>query len=144
MKISKKGLELIKKFEGFETKAYLCQAGVWTIGYGHTKGVKEGMVITQEQADSYLMEDTTSAQDAVNRISGLNQNQFDALVSLAFNIGNSAFLNSTAFRLAKMNPNDPDIGRAIRMWNKIRVSGELVVSSGLSRRRKEESDLYFS
>ena len=91
MKISNKGLELIKRFEGCRLVAYQDSGGVWTIGYGHTKGVTAGQNITQAQADAFLVDDCGKAEAAVNKYYDryhFNQNQFDALVSFAFNIGN--------------------------------------------------------
>lgn len=90
MKISNKGLELIKRFEGCRLAAYKDSGGTWTIGYGHTKGVTAGQTITQAQADAFLVEDCGKAESAVNKYMekyNFNQNQFDALVSFAFNIG---------------------------------------------------------
>lgn len=90
MKISNKGLELIKRFEGCRLAAYKDSGGTLTIGYGHTKGVTAGQTITQAQADAFLVEDCASAEAAVNKYQSkynFNQNQFDALVSFAFNIG---------------------------------------------------------
>lgn len=90
MKISQTGLELIKRFEGCRLVAYKDSGGTLTIGYGHTKGVTAGQTITQAQADAFLVEDCASAEAAVNKYMSkynFNQNQFDALVSFAFNIG---------------------------------------------------------
>lgn len=90
MKISNAGLDIIKKYEGCELEAYRCPAGVWTIGYGHTKGVKKGMKITAAKAESYLKADCKSSEKAVNKYMkkyNFNQNQFDALVSFTFNCG---------------------------------------------------------
>lgn len=90
MKISNKGLELIKRFEGCRLVAYRDSGGVWTIGYGHTKGVTAGQNITQAQADAFLVDDCGKAEAAVNKYQSkynFNQNQYDALVSFAFNIG---------------------------------------------------------
>ena len=92
-KLSQTGLNLIKQFEGCRLAAYKCSAGVWTIGYGHTSGVAAGQTITQAQADAYLRQDCEKFERYVNnptyvRITEqLNQNQFDALVSFAFNCG---------------------------------------------------------
>ena len=92
-KIGQAGLNLIKQFEGCRLFAYQCAAGVWTIGYGHTAGVKKGMTITQAQADAYLKQDCRKFESYVNSAAyvpitaNLNQNQFDALVSFAFNCG---------------------------------------------------------
>ena len=144
MIISKKGLDLIKEFEGYRDKAYKCPAGVWTCGYGHTNGVKRDTVCTPEEAEEWLREDVGWAEKSVSNINGLNQNQFDALVSLTYNIGGSAFKNSTVCRLAKQNPDNPAISSAIKMWNKIRVNGRLQVSKGLQNRRAKEAALYFS
>lgn len=90
MKISKAGLDIIKRYEGCRLEAYKCPAGVWTIGYGHTKGVKRGMKITAAKAESYLKSDCKSSENAVNKYMkkyNFNQNQFDALVSFTFNCG---------------------------------------------------------
>lgn len=90
LKISDGGIALIKKFEGCRLTAYQDAVGVWTIGYGHTSGVKRGQTITQAQADSYLRADCGTAEKAVNGYDSKyhwNQNQFDALVSFTFNCG---------------------------------------------------------
>ena len=93
MKISEKGLQLIKEFEGYEGKAYLCPAGVWTIGYGHTQGVEENDMCSVEEASEFLKKDVEKAERAVNELvkHELNQNQFDALVSFVFNLGRDRF-----------------------------------------------------
>lgn len=86
MKISNNGISLIKQFEGCKLKAYRCPAGVPTIGYGHTKGVKMGQAITQEQAEEYLREDLEKYENNVMKYFNKykwNQNEFDALVSFA-------------------------------------------------------------
>ena len=91
--IGKAGLALIKRFEGCRLAAYQCAAGVWTIGYGHTSGVRKGQTITQAQAEEYLRQDLRKFENYVNnpayvpQTAQLNQNQFDALVSFAFNLG---------------------------------------------------------
>lgn len=89
MKTSKAGIDLIKKFEGCRLKAYKCAAGVWTIGYGHTKGVKANDTITQEKAEEMLLSDIAKYEANVNSFKNynFNQNQYDALVSFAFNVG---------------------------------------------------------
>lgn len=101
MKVSQAGLELIKEFESCELTAYQDGGGVWTIGWGHTRGVKEGMTCTQEQADAWLREDTADAEEDVNLYvrGALKQGQFDALVSFVYNIGGSQFRKSTLLRL---------------------------------------------
>lgn len=90
--VSKNGIDLIKKFEGCRLKAYKCPAGVWTIGYGHTKGVKANQKITKEEAEKLLKEDLQKYVDHVRYYDktygyNFNQNQFDALVSFAYNLG---------------------------------------------------------
>ena len=98
MKTSSKGVSLIKSFEGCRLKAYKCPAGVWTIGYGHTAGVKEGDTITQRQADDYLRNDLEKYEKAVMNYDGVyhfNQNQFDALVSFTYNCGVGNLKNLT-------------------------------------------------
>lgn len=88
MNINDDGLKLIEEFEGLRLSSYQDSVGVWTIGYGHTKGVKSGQTITQEQAENFLREDVSQAEDAVNRLGlPLNANQFSALVSFTFNLG---------------------------------------------------------
>lgn len=92
METSKNGLNLIKQFEGCHLTSYKCPAGVWTIGYGHTQGVTEGQSITQEQAETFLKEDLKKSEHYVSTYAkkygyNFNQNQFDALVSFAYNAG---------------------------------------------------------
>jgi len=146
MKTSEKGIEFISLQEGLRLKAYQCSSGVWTIGYGHTHGVKPGDVITKEQAAGFLKEDAMDAENVINKhLQNLNQNQFDALVSFVFNVGAGNFENSTLLKKVKLNPDDETIAGEFAKWNKARNSaGKLVELAGLTRRRKEESNLYFS
>lgn len=141
MKTSSRGIELIKRHEGLRLRAYLCPAGVWTIGYGHTGGVKSGDVITGARADVLLRDDLTWAEREVNA-QGLNlvQNQFDALVSFVFNVGREQFIKSTLLRIAKANTNDPRIRAEFSRW----VYAKGKVLPGLVARREEESTLYFN
>ena len=141
MKTSPKGIALIKEFEGLRLKAYKCLGGVWTIGYGHTAGVKPGMVITEAQAEEYLKEDLFSCENAVNNQKlSINQNQFDALVSLIYNIGIGNFQKSTLLRKARINANDNSIMDEFLRW----VYSKGRVLPGLQRRRLREMKLYFS
>lgn len=142
MKASERGLDLIKSFEGLRLKAYKCPAGVWTIGYGHTKGVAEGMMITITQADKFLREDIEDSERAVCRLvkSKITQSQFDALVSFVFNTGEGNFSRSTLLRKVNINPNNPDISREFKRW----VYANGVILTGLKRRRDAEASLYFS
>ena len=141
MKTSPKGIALIKEFEGLRLKAYLCPGGVWTIGYGHTAGVKPGMTITEEQAEQFLKEDLIVFEKAVNNQNlFINQNQFDALVSLIYNIGIGNFQKSTLLRKARINANDNSIMDEFLRW----VYSKGRVLPGLQRRRLSEMKLYFS
>lgn len=132
-----KGISLIKSFEKLELKAYKCPAGVWTIGYGHTKGVKKGDVCTEAQAEQWLKEDLSDAETAMAGLK-LNQNQFDALVSFTFNLGVGNFKKSTLYKKVKANPNDPSITDEFGKW-KFANGKEL---AGLVRRRAAEAELY--
>lgn len=141
MKTSEETRKKIGEFEGLRLNAYLCPAKVWTIGYGHTKGVTAGMVITQAQADAFLAEDLAMAENNISmRFPGISQNKFDAMVSLAFNIGNHAFNTSTLYRKAKINPDDPTIRAQFNRW--VYAKGKIL--PGLVKRRLWESELYFS
>ena len=141
MKTSPKGIALIKEFEGLRLKAYLCPGGVWTIGYGHTAGVKPGMVIYEAQAEEYLKADLISFERYLNGLGlALNQNQFDALISLIYNIGIGNFQKSTLLRKARINANDNSIMDEFLRW----VYSKGRVLPGLQRRRLREMKLYFS
>ena len=141
MKISLEGLSLIKKFEGCKLEAYKCSAGVWTIGYGHTAGVKEGDVCTQEEAEKLLRGDIFKfeeyVQDSVKV--DLDQSQFDALVAWTFNLGPGNLRESTM--LKKLNNQEYEsVPFEMRRWNK--VGGKTL--DGLIRRREAESLLFDS
>lgn len=144
MKISDKGLNLIKCFEGLELKAYVCPAGLWTIGYGSTfifgRRVKEGDEITEEQAEAALRE---HLQDEVYPVLcsmvvvELNQNQFDALCSFIYNLGQGAFEQSTLLR--KLNRHDyAGAAREFKRW--VYANGKKL--EGLVRRRAAEEYLF--
>ena len=138
-RISRRGLELIKSFEDLELEAYLCEAGVWTIGWGHTKGVKKGKKIKKAKAEKLLLKDISWAVKTVLRMvtTELLQYQFDALVSLVFNIGCGAFQKSTLLKRLNAN-NYAAAADQFAVWRI--ADGE--VSSGLVRRRKEEKSLF--
>jgi lysozyme len=150
---SEKGLALLKKFEGFSPKAYLCAAGVPTIGFGNTtyldgRKVKLGdrlgtdNVSAMQEATALLLAILPKYEKAVNgALSGLiSQNQFDALVSFTYNVGVGAFQKSTLLKLIKANPNDLNIRAQFLRWNK--AGGKEL--RGLTLRRTEEANLYFS
>ena len=146
MKVNAEGYALIKKFEGCKLKAYRCPANVLTIGYGNTfyengDKVKEGDVITQERAE--LLAKFVIDQFAVSIAPFINQplndNQFSACISLAYNIGTGNFKKSSVFKKLNINPNDATIADSFRLWNK----GGGKVLAGLVKRREAEIELYF-
>lgn len=140
MKTSDNGIEFIKKHEGLRLKAYLCPSGKPTIGYGHTKGVKLGDVITEEEAEQLLREDLIVVENEINRHNlNLNQNQFDALVSFVYNVGIGNFRSSTLLKKIKANPNDESIANEFKRW--VYSNGKRL--PGLVKRREEEAKLYF-
>lgn len=130
-------MQLIKQFEGLRLEAYRCPAGVWTIGYGHTRGVRPGMKITREDAERLLIEDLRPVFEALPP--GLPPNRREALASLCFNIGVEAFRKSTIRRLVAENPDDPRIGEEFGRW----VYSRGVRMPGLVKRRQAEASLYF-
>lgn len=141
MKTSPKGIALIKEFEGLRLKAYKCPGGVWTIGYGHTAGVKPGMLISKAQAEEYLKADLIAFERYLNGLGlALNQNQFDALVSFIYNVGTGNFSNSTLLRKVRANPQENSIMDEFLRW----VYSKGRVLPGLQRRRLAEMKLYFS
>ncbi len=136
MKISKNGIELIKKFEGCSLTAYKCPAGVWTIGYGHTGGIGENDKITQSQADEYLVADLAKYEKCVAKYTKYrwNQNEFDALVSFAYNIGSIDNLTAKGTRTKS------EIAEKILLYNK--AAGKVL--AGLVKRRRAERELFIS
>ena len=141
MNTSPKGIALIKEFEGLRLKAYQCPGGVWTIGYGHTAGVKPGMLISKAQAEEYLKADLIAFERYLNGLGlALNQNQFDALISFIYNVGTGNFSSSTLLRKVRANPQDNSIMDEFLRW----VYSKGRVLPGLQRRRLAEMKLYFS
>lgn len=142
-KINKRGLNLIKEFEGLNTNAYRDAADVLTIGYGHTKGVKEGDSITEQFAEIMLDKELREYEGYVDQMVNvpLNENQHAALVSFVYNLGPTNFANSTL--LKRLNEGKyEDVPAQIKRWNKARVNGELTELEGLTRRRQAEADLF--
>lgn len=139
MKTSQTGLDLIKAFEGLQLEAYRCPAGVWTVGYGTTKNVRRGMRITKRQAEILLSEDVAEFERAVEQAVTieLQQHEFDALVSFAYNVGAGALASSTLVR--KLNTGDrAGAAREFDRWNK--AGGRVL--PGLTRRRAAERALF--
>lgn len=141
MKISQKGIDLIKRFEGFSPTAYLCPSGVWTIGYGHTAGVRAGDGVDEDTAEDFLREDLADAEGAVGKYVKvpLKQWQFDALVSFTFNLGAGNLYSSTLLKKVNRNPDDPAIRQEFGKW--VHAGGRVL--PGLVERRKAEADMYF-
>lgn len=139
MKVSDKGLALIKEFEGCKLTAYQDSVGVWTIGYGHTETARRGMVITQANADELLARDVAEHAAGVYKALQvkLEQHQFDAVASLAFNVGVNAVRNSTLLKM--INRGDAKLAAAqFDRWNK--AGGKVL--AGLTRRRAAERKMY--
>ena len=147
MKTSHSGIELIKKYEGFRSEPYLDAVGVPTIGYGATYYPNGKRVTMNDEpisiayAEELLREMLRDFEEGVCRTitSELTQHQFDALVSISYNIGIRAFAQSTLAKRVNANPNNPDIRYQFSRWNK--AGGKVL--AGLTRRRKEEANLYF-
>ena len=133
------GLALIKQFEGLKLNAYKCPADVWTIGYGTTTGVKPGQAITEARAEELLRADVAKFVAGINDAVTvpLTQGQFDALVSLAYNIGLGAFRTSTLLRLL----NKREYASAAKQFDRWNRAGGRVLA-GLSRRRAAERKLF--
>ena len=139
MKISSNGIELIKVFEGLELEAYKCAAGVWTIGYGHIKGVHEGMNITEDTANKMLMEELVEYENYIDQAVTvpLAQCQYDAMVSWVYNLGNGNLTSSTLLKV--LNSGDYDgVPAQMMRWNK--AGGKVL--EGLTRRRQAEADMF--
>lgn len=139
MNISERGLNLIKSFEGCRLSSYKCPSNKWTIGYGHTQGVCEGMVITQEQADKFLFEDVQRFVNAVNQYQSrfnFNQNEYDALVSFTYNCGEGSLQAVMSCCNTKQ-----EIAEECKLYNK---SSDGQILNGLVRRREEEYKLFMS
>ncbi|MGL4998585.1 MAG: lysozyme [Cetobacterium sp.] len=139
MKISQTGINLIKKFEGCKLETYKCSANVNTIGYGTTKNIVPGMKISLQQAEDFLKKDLIYYENAVNenvKIK-LNQNQFDALVSFVYNLGEGNLKSSTLLKLVNSNK-VLEASKEFVRWN--RANGKVL--AGLTRRREAEKDLF--
>lgn len=140
MKITQDGINLIKEFEGLRLDAYLCPAGVLTIGYGHTgPNVKPGMRITESEAETLLRRDLENFKPSVERLLKvtLNPNQFSAIVAFAYNLGTGALSRSAL--LNKLNRKDfHGAGQEFLRWDKAKGK----VLTGLTRRRKAEKALF--
>lgn len=141
MKASVDAYELIKQFEGLRLKAYLCPAGIWTIGYGHTSGVSPNSFITIQEADEYLHRDVATIEMQLNKLNLiLRQCQWDAIISFVFNVGIGNFKSSTLLAKIRINPDDNSIIDEFLRW--VYANGKVI--RGLQKRRLTEMKLYFS
>lgn len=144
MQVNQRGLELIKEFEGFRSKAYKCSAGVWTVGYGHTSAAGAPVVgpmtkVTLAQGEDILRRDLATFEEAVGsavRVE-LTPNQFSALVSFCFNVGAGAFRGSSVLKAVNAKQ-FADVPRRLALWNK--AGGKVL--PGLVRRRAAEAALF--
>jgi lysozyme len=147
-KLSQKGLELIKQFEGLSLTPYVCAGGINTIGYGntyYTNGKKVTLKdpnITLQQAEELLKHSLSTYEKAVDSFcrDDISQSNFDALVSFAYNLGTGALQKSTLIKKVNANPKDVTIADEFLKWNK--ANGRVL--AGLTRRRQAEANLYFS
>jgi len=142
-----KGMPIIRKYEGLRLRAYICPAGLPTIGYGATfyengSRVQMGDVITIDRADKLLHLQVKLFADEVKRIvkSELDENMLGALTSFCFNVGGARFASSTLAKKANANPNDPTIRNEFMRWTR----GGGKVLQGLVKRREEEANLYYA
>jgi lysozyme len=147
MRLNSAGIKLLHDFEGLRLTSYLCPAGVWTIGYGNTfyedgTPVRSGQTITKERAEQlFLLVANRFASDVQNLLRRtLNENQFSAIVSFAYNVGIGNLRKSTLLRKVNANPRDTTIRTEFLKWNK--ASGREL--AGLTRRRQAEAVLFFS
>lgn len=147
-KTGQKGIDLIKQFEGFSSKPYLCPAKVPTIAYGATfypdgkKVTMNDKLLTESQGVDLLKNMLSSFEQYVDSycIDTINQNQFDALVSFCYNLGPANLKSSTLLKKVNANPNDPTIKDEFLKWTK--ASGKVL--KGLVTRRTAEAELYFT
>ena len=139
MKTSAEGKALIKKFEGCKLESYLCPSKVWTIGFGTTKNVVEGMSITQDMAEEMLDKDLLEFEEYVDKLVEvpLDQSQYDALVAWTYNLGPTNLKSSTMLKVLNDSKYD-EVPAQMRRWNK--SNGEVL--TGLVRRREAESLLF--
>jgi lysozyme len=150
MKPSKSFYNLITLLEGLRTRAYQDSKGIWTIGIGtilypNKIKVKQGDVCTEKQAYEYLEHEVSKIVGTINGLLNgvtLNQNQFDAIVSLVYNIGTGGFASSNVLKLIRKNPNDPNIKEEWLGWCKVTINGKKEPNKGLLNRRKKEYQMY--
>ena len=143
LRTSRPGLDLIKSFEGFREIAVRLPDGRWTIGHGHVRSAREGLTISETDADELLVQDLLPVESAINSLifTPLNQNQFDALASLVFNISVERFRDSAVLRF--LNAGDfLSAASAFDIWRKVRIDGRSMVMDALVRRRTAEKAMF--
>jgi lysozyme len=150
MRVNEETVKLVARWEGFKAKAYICPAGVLTVGYGTTNraglagvNITPDTVVTERQAEEWLRKglEKFAAQIRPAITAPINENQFGAFVSLAYNIGPAAFRGSSALR--HFNAGDTaKATAAIQLWNKATVNGKRQVMQGLVNRRADEVRLF--
>lgn len=146
MRVSDKCFNKIKEFEGLRLISYKCPAGVWTIGYGHTNGVKPGMTITTQQADTLLRGDLLPFETYVRNLElDLTQGQFDALVDFCFNLGTGSLGKSTLLQKVKLycKTKDESLVKVIKEEFAKWVYAGNIKFSGLVKRRDWEAERFF-
>jgi lysozyme len=138
LKISQQGIDLIKKFEGLKLQSYLCPAGVWTLGYGSTKNIRQGMTCTSEQAEALLRDDMRPFEAALYKVyPSLSQLMFDALVSFSFNLG-TGWMRRSGLKDMLDKQDYRAAADELLKWNK--AGGKVL--AGLTTRRSAERDLF--
>ncbi|WP_411819773.1 lysozyme [Hyphococcus formosus] len=142
LRINEAGLEIIKESEGLELEAYNLY-GQWLIGYGHARTAEPGMTITEAEAERLLREDVAYSENAVRElvVVPINENQFSALVSLAYNLGSTRFSNSSVFELLN-NGDYQGAADAFIFHDRARINGELQSIPHLTERRAKERELF--
>lgn len=145
MIMNAKGLQLLKDFEGCRLEAYLCPAGVATLGFGSTgPHVRMGMKITMAEAEELLRSDLAPREASLSALLGraeTTSDQYSAMLSLLYNIGEANFAKSSVLRFHKAG-DYAGAAKAFRLWNKAKIRGQLMPLKGLTRRRAEEARLY--
>ena len=138
--ISQTGIDLIKQYEGCKLKAYQDSAKIWTIGFGTTKGITRGMVITPEEAEDLFRGDLIFSEDCIKRLVKveLTQNEFDALVSWTYNLGCGSLRRSTMLKHINRQEHKMLVTLEMKKWNKAKGR----VLKGLTRRREAEAKLF--
>ena len=143
MKASNTLIEAIKRFEGFRGTAYKCPAGVWTIGYGHTVGVKRGDKMTEGEAERQLRRDLAEYEAFVDKLGVTErQNKFDALVDFAYNLGCDALAGSTLLKKIRACAPDAEVRAEFMRWVYAAVAGKKRRLDGLVKRRKRAPDRF--